>query len=338
MNSITLRPSGRLSFGFTKKDYKPRRAPRISLAQRMRNESIGVVGVENLFPGELERIAAMDLSNLSNSEKPQKTPRAKRGLRGMTGHGRLMVKDAAYWLQHEYGKERLAFWTVTIPPECLNEQLIGNWSKVVESTRKKLTYHLKKHGLPDFIVGVTEIQPKRFIETRSVPPLHLHIVFVAAHRPYVPCVHKETLASLWADTVALMSGIPCRSDTVSSVQFIKKDVVGYLGKYMSKGFYDMEGLDKNLCPSSWYFCTSNLRAIVKGLIVKHSGEWVNELYQYFRKHKDMFGFTKRVEIPIGNEQKIIVGWYGELKREQQITDAWDIIRGVADTMKGTITL
>jgi hypothetical protein len=304
----------------------------------MRNESIGIVGVENLFPGELERIGAMDLSNLSNSTKSSKVPRARRGLKGITGHGRLMVKDSAYWLQHEYGKERLAFWTVTIPPDCLNEDLISQWSKVVDNTLKKLKYHLSENGLPDYVVGVTEVQPKRYLKNRGVPPLHLHIVFVAGHQKYKPLLHKDLLAKLWSDTVENFSGIPCPTDSVSSVQFIKKDVVGYLGKYMSKGFYQMDGLDPKLCPTSWYFCTSSLRGIVKGLIVKHSGEWVNELYQYFRKHKDMFGFTKKVEIPIGDEKVITVGWYGELKGEQQITDAWDIIRTVANTMKLPITL
>lgn len=325
MNSVRLRPSGRLSFGFSKKDAKLHRLPKRSLAQRMRDESIGIAGASRVDPEAIERAARMDLSNLSNLRKTSGRVRAKRGLKGMTGHGRLLVKDAAFWLQKEYGKGRLAFWTVTIPPECLNASLIGDWSKVVKSVREKLSYHLKKHGLPTYIVGVTEIQPKRYLKYKEVPPLHMHIVYVAGFKEYVPLIQKEILAKLWADTVTEYSFIECRQDTVSNVQFIRKDVVGYLGKYMSKGFYDMDGLDVNLCPSSWYFCTKPLKDIVKGLIVKYSGEWVNELYQYFRNNKQMFSFTKAVEMNIGDDKYIKVGWYGELKGERNRDEAWNMI-------------
>lgn len=325
MNSVRLRPSGRLSFGFSKKGYKLHRLPKRSLAQRFRDESIGVVGAYVIDPEGIERVADMDLSNLSNLRKLSGRVRAKRGLKGMTGHGRLLVKDAAYWLQKEYGKARLAFWTVTIPPENLNEQLIGNWAGVVKSVREKLSYHLEKNELPPYIVGVTEIQPKRYVKNHDVPPLHLHIVYVAAKQDYVPLIHKDTLSKLWADTIATLSGVSCRQDTVSSVQFIRKDVVGYLGKYMSKGFYDMEGLDKKLCPPSWYFCTKPLKDIVKGLIVYHSGEWVNELYEYFRSNGELFGFTKAVTIFIDTDKEIKVGWYGELKGEQERNHAWNMI-------------
>jgi len=338
MNSVRLRPSGRLSFGFSKKGYKLHRLPKRSLAQRMRDESIGIVGASTVDPEGIQRAATMDLSNLSNLRKTSERDRAKRGLRGMTGHGRLLVKDAAFWLQKEYGKERLAFWTVTIPPECLNVALITSWSKVVESVRKKLSYHLAKHSLPDFIVGVTEIQPKRYVQNRDIPPLHLHIVYVASHKPYVPLISKETLSKLWSDTVTTLSGVDCREDTVSSVQFIKKDVVGYLGKYMSKGFYDTEGLDTSLCPSSWYFATQSIKLIVKGLIVYHTGEWVNELYEYFRSHGSMFGFRKAVEIHIGNEQYIKVGWYGELKGEHERNHADELIREFARMHKPELVL
>lgn len=338
MNSVRLRPSGRLSFGFSKKGYKLHRLPKRSLAQRMREESIGIVGVSNVYPDELQALSSLNLSNLSNSEKPPGRVRAKRGLRGITGHGRLLVKDSASWLQKEYGKERLAFWTITVPPQCLNETLIGNWSKCVESVRKKLIYHLEKHGLPPYIIGVTEVQPKRFVQNKTVPPLHMHIVYVAGFEKYVPLISKETLTKLWTDTLTTHSGIQAPEGKGSHVQFIRKDVVGYLGKYMSKGFYDMEGLDKNLCPPSWYFCTKPLKDIVKGLIVYHSGEWVNDLYQYFRREHKLFGFTKAVEIFIDEQTPIKVGWYGQLIGEKEYEHVYDLIRTVSDANRVPVTL
>lgn len=304
----------------------------------MREESIGVVGAAKVYPEEILILSQLDLSNLSNLRKPSDRVRSKRGLKGITGYGRQTVKDAAYWLQQEYGKARLAFWTVTIPPECLNENLIRNWSKVVKNTQEKLIYHLKSHKLPLFIVGVTEVQPKRYVKARSIPPLHLHIVFVAGHKPYAPLIPKEVLSKMWADTVSHYSGEVCRHDTVSSVQFIKKDVVGYLGKYMSKGFQDMEGLDKSLCPPTWYFCNRPLKDIVKGLIIYHSGEWVNELYEYFRREYKLFSFTKAVEIFIDEKEKIKVGWYGELKGEQEREYTRELISAFASQHKILVTL
>jgi hypothetical protein len=338
MNTFTLRPSGRLSFGESKKTYKFQPAPRRSPGQRMRDESIGVIGASDFADLIGKPLASMDLSNLSNSIKTLEPAPAKRGLKGITGYGRQIVKDSAFWLQKEHGKERLAFWTVTIPPENLNESLIGQWSRVVDNTLQKLTYHLKKHDLPTFIVGVTEIQPKRYEREKGVPPLHLHIVFVAAHKPYQPCISKDTLAKLWADTIENFSGVHCRLDSVSSVQFVKKDVVGYLGKYMSKGFYQMDGLDLNLIPSSWYFCTKLLKSVVKSLVVKTSGEWVNDLYQYLRYQDALFNFAKPVKLRFADGGEIITGWYGELKGDKEYEHVWDLARNLRDTLELPVTV
>lgn len=284
----------------------------------MRDESIGIVGASVIDPEGIERASTMDLSSLSNSRKLTGRVRAKRGSKGITGHGRALVKDAAYWLQKEYGKERLAFWTVTVPPACLNEELIKNWSKVVKNLKEKLTYHLEKNGLPNHVIGVTEIQTKRYGEGETLPPLHLHIVYVAALQKYVPLLSKSLLANLWGDCLDTYSGVVARRDTISCVQFVRKDVGAYLGKYMSKGFQGAEGVPSGLCPPSWYFASKTIRDIVKGLIVKYSGEWVNELYQYFRNNTDLFKFTKAVEIEIGDGYKIKVGWYGDLKDDDAI--------------------
>jgi hypothetical protein len=304
----------------------------------MRDESIGVIGASEFADLSGKPLASMDLSNLSNSRKTLEPAPAKRGLKGITGYGRQIVKDSAFWLQKEYGKERIAFWTVTIPEENLNKQLISQWSRVVDNTLQKLTYHLEKHGLPTFIVGVTEVQPKRFKDNPEIPPLHLHIVFVAGLQRYEPLIHKETLAKMWADTVTRYSGVECRRDTCSSVQFVKKDVVGYLGKYMSKGFYNVEGLDTSLIPSSWYFCTKLLKSVVKALVVKVSGEWVNDLYQYLRYNEALFNFAKPVKLRFADGGEIITGWYGDLKGDKEYEHVWDLVKNLRDTFELPITL
>lgn len=326
MNTITIHPSGRLSFGEVRKNFKPKFTPKLTLAQRQRQESIGVIGVTEYAEMSGKPLSSMDLSNLSNSQKSLESPRrAKRGSGGLTGHGRMLVKNAAYWLQREYGKECLAFWTVTVPPENLNELLIESWSQVVRLLKEKLIYHLEKNGLPKFIVGVSEIQSKRWMSEGGLPPLHLHIVFVAAKRPYVPILGKELLAKLWGDTLENFSGVKARVDSISNVQFVRKDVVGYIGKYMSKGVGTGAELPPRLVPASWYFCTQDLRMVVKALIVKHSGEWVNDLYEFFRRNQDMFRFTKEVILEFGDGGKIKVGWYGDL-REDAFDTAYQITK------------
>jgi hypothetical protein len=338
MNTITLHPSGRLSFGEVRKNFKPRFVPAFSTRRKMMEESISAIGASAYADLVGKPLASMDLSNLSNSEKiSQPKTRAKRGSKGMTGYGRLLVKDAAYWLQAEYGKERLAFWTVTIPPDCLTEELVSQWSRVTDLLRRKLIYHLEKHDLPKFIVGVTEVQPERWKRDEGVPPLHLHILFVAGHKPFVPLLSKTLLAKIWGATLENFSGKAPNLDTISNVSFIRKDAVGYLGKYMSKGGSKDAPLPPHLVPSSWYFCTNDLRVVVKALTTKHSGEWVNELYQYFRVNTYMFRFTKAVEIEFGDGHKLKVGWYGDLKPECFDT-AWETIRDTASTFKAIVTL
>jgi len=301
-------------------------------------ESIAAIGASDYADLIEKPLASMDLSNLSNSEKiPESKPRAKRGLKGITGYGRILVKDAAHWLQEEYGKSRLAFWTVTIPPDCLTEELISQWSGVVDLLRRKLTYHLEKHDLPNFIVGVTEVQPGRWERDGGIPPLHLHILFVAGHKPFVPLLSKGLLAKIWGATLENFSGKTPNLDTLSNVSFIRKDAVGYLGKYMSKGGSSTSALPARLVPSSWYFCSQLLRRVVKALITKYSGEWVNDLYEYFRVSTQMFNFTKAVEIEFGDGHKIKVGWYGDLKRDSFDT-AWETIRAVSESCKLPVSL
>lgn len=326
MNTVTLRPHGRLSFGFARKEYKTPYVPKLSKERKMFLDSVRVLSQEGVdrFP---DLGSEMGSSNLSNSEKiPDANRRAKRGSRGMTTHGQLLVKDAAYWLQREYGKERLSFWTLTIPPECHNASMVQAWSEAVRLVVKKLVYHLEKNGLPKYVVGVTEIQPRRSERGCALPPLHLHIVFVGSKTKYVPLLGTKILDKIWVDVLENFSHIPTKGEACSSIQYVRKSVSGYLGKYMSKGSdEDLERYGDTL-PSSWYFCTKDLRDIVRALIVKASGEWVNEIFLEYEWNDTDTRFYRQVRKLAEDGTEMYIGWYGELKGENEYLECYQAIK------------
>jgi hypothetical protein len=229
----------------------------------------------------------------------------------MTARGRLLVANAATVLQEKYGKGKLAFWTLTVPDECLGHKLISGWSRVVELVRKKILYHLKKAGLPLEFVGVSEVQQKRWESSARALPLHLHILFVTALVDYKPRLSKQLLAKIWGDALSTVSGVKTKGLYASNVQFVKKSAARYLSKYMSKGGMALDWVPRNQVPSAWYFMSSPLRCAVKKAILKGSGLWVGEFFEWIRSNKDLFAWSHAINLPTGAYGQIMVGWVAE---------------------------
>lgn len=225
-----------------------------------------------------DRLPLIDLSKVANSHKNSEGPdenRSTRGLKGITAYGQKMVKSAAYLLQRKHGAARLSFVTLTIPGSPEQTMAIaGEWSEIVRLFYQSLKRLLAKHGLPNYIVGCTELQPQR-LRREGGCPLHLHLVFRGAHRDYQWCLKPAEIRHLWRRSI--QARVPGLDDvgwaSVENVKGVKSSAMGYLGKYLSKGGDELsDALDHDpelayYLPSTWYNMTAEMRAAVKFTVV-----------------------------------------------------------------------
>jgi hypothetical protein len=221
-----------------------------------------------------EGAALLGLSKVPNSQDVSATTDiggAQRGSKGITVYGARLVRNACYLLQQKYGKNRLSFLTTTIPgsPDMTCSVAQG-WGEVVRRFMQALREKLVRSGLPPFIVSVSEIQMKRFMESGGMP-LHLHMVFVGRPLDNAPWVlNKQWINEAWRTAVVgvIPDAAKLNFGPSTRIERIEKDAAGYLGKYMSKGAatvnYVIERYPElyEFLPSTWYNLTHAMRQTV----------------------------------------------------------------------------
>lgn len=141
----------------------------------------------------LRAVAPLGLSKLAKSEKTKKP----RGQKGITSHGRRTIRGGVTLLERTYGRDRLSFITLTLPP-AIAEDLSGRWSHVVDLMKRRLIYSNELHELPTEIIACTEVQEKRYERTGEVA-LHLHIVMVGRHSRGAWCYSPRQLEKMWSE-------------------------------------------------------------------------------------------------------------------------------------------
>lgn len=238
-----------------------------------------------------KRFTPLGLSNAVNCHTPKK--RAKRGSNGMTGKMGRMLKDGAAILERRWGAQRLGFYTFTLP--SLDRDFLihfitesGGWSRLVRTFMQSLKRLLIKRGGDGNIVGCSEIQEKRYLRRGEVAP-HLHLTFKCFHDKYKWYISANELRELWRRSIQnhlnrLEIGF-VEIDVKASVDcsVVKKSVVSYLGKYISKGGNIIKEIAKKegvkvLC-SCWGHISDKLRKFVKTQIKSLSdGEMKAILY------------------------------------------------------------
>lgn len=257
--------------------------PRVELCPRLRStysprlswsDPDGLAGAHRGGMPEWARVwdpgppaAALGLSLAPNSNRPDRY-----GLNGLPPKGRKQVWRALALM--EGMRPLLSFWTVSLPTAALldlNER--DTWPLFQDRVRKLLARKLKAAGLPDLVVGVVELQPRRSRAT-GIPCPHLHVVFQG----------RKSRGSRWALSPADLDGVilaglatagvtvPAGIDgeaflrSAGNVQQVKKSVQAYLSKYMTKGGNDtaphVGGSAENLLPRQWWFWTRALRCWV----------------------------------------------------------------------------
>lgn len=202
----------------------------------------------------------LGLSLAPNSERP-----SRYGLSGMPGPGRKNVWRALALLEEM--RPLLSFWTISLPSESLNDLArLGTLPAFQDRLRRELSRLLRGAGLPDLVVGVAELQPKRSrAEGRPCP--HWHVVFQGRRDRQSPwALSREQLDGVIAAALAT-AGVPVPDlRCAGNVQQVKKSVRAYLSKYMTKGSGDcaqwVGGDHEALIPHQWWFWTKRLRAWV----------------------------------------------------------------------------
>lgn len=275
--SGTLWPNGEFSFAYV---------PEPVVEQTLREEySWAAPGPEDRAEGP----PPLDLSLLHNlpEENPTGTLRTESrryGLHGMPAQARKKVRSSAFLIQQRYGRRRLSFLTLTVPPLPFVEQerlLASRWNDATRYFLRRLKRLLHQAGLPPFAVGVTEIQTKRYASTGQFP-LHMHLVFVGRQSQYEGWrIHCHEFRAAWKEVLELILGFSIYSEALENVKGVKSSAEGYLGKYMSKSRNETEKVvaDGNdwMLPKQWWTSTGEMKAWLKGST--RSGKLVGQVLE-----------------------------------------------------------
>lgn len=265
----------------------------------------------------------LNLSDAPNSHKPI-GPALPRGLNGITSYGRSMVKSFGAMLNRHYPHHRITFGTVTFPalPPDSRGALVRLWPELNRQLQQYLTRRLEAAGQPPVVASVTEIQPKRLVNSGE-GYLHLHILWLnkpakAGEWSIDPVDMREWLtAFLWRKLEGYQGG-----HVNVNVKPVDGEVSRYMAKYMSKGSADLEEAMKDwgwgICPPTWWNMTKPARDWVKSAVFKgrEPGELLEQFLQFGwnTDPDDLFAFLRHIEMEWEGMQ-LTVGWRGRLHPE-----------------------
>lgn len=316
--SGTLWPNGEFSFAYVPDD--------VTQVTRGEECSWAMPG-----PGESdEGASALDLTMLDNllggNTPPHQTPAQHRyGLRGMTPQARKKVRSSAFLLQERYGKERLSFLTLTVPPlggVASERRLAARWHDAVRYLLRRLKTLLSLRKCPPYVVGVSEIQVARYVRSGQFP-MHLHIVFVGRKRKRGAwAVHYSEFRQAWGEILQGIVGHPIETRYLENVKEVEKDAGNYLGKYMSKSQNEIEKVmeDGNewMLPKQWWFSSKEMKDWLKsqtcrgekcGLLLESV---VHEVWDSPREYPDLW--LRKIEIDLDGF-KYVAGYIGKIPKE-----------------------
>lgn len=271
---------------------------------------------------------------VKSHKTPPKAPevRERKGQR-FSSYGRRIVRNGAWWLQREFGRDCLSFLTCTLPDEVVEilaiaEDAAGLWAEIIRQFEQWLKRKLESMGLCEFIVGVTEVQIKRWINHGKVG-LHLHWVFQGRlTNKSAWSINKEEFANAWNRIVSNVIGKKVESSSATRVERIKKSVENYLSKYMSKGGEVIDEIieagKRDLLPTSWWNVSNALRRIIKSMMFKPSVDARNCLYDTREALKEQgviqWYYIHEIELmqPHGEPIKVPAAFVGKFSKPEYL--------------------
>lgn len=310
MDILKLSYSGRLSFGKSKRFTPDPPVKQKDYEQEYLVLVMKVHGIEKA----LALRPLLGLSSVPNLQKSlEATVKPQRGARGMTSASRVRVRDAACLLQDRYGRARLTFLTLTIPPSALKPRLFQNWTAILKKLRQWIAYHQAQAGLKPELVGVTEIQEGRQKQAGGLPCLHLHLLFVGRGCRSSWFLKAKDIDEYWSKLLSDTMGEEISTVSSCRLESIKKNASGYLGKYMSKGTQAISSCDPQYLPPSWHMLTRGLLHQIKKMAIRCEGKLAEYLYDYYSAREELFRFSRLVKIEVEAIGSLTLGWYGDLK-------------------------
>lgn len=248
--------------------------------------------------------------------------RSKRGSKGISKYGARLVRNACYELEKRYGKDRISFLTLTIPPMSNQNlmSLIESWGEVVRKFHQWLRRQLIGKGLPPHIVGVTEIQTKRYLQSGFLG-YHLHMAFVGRQKGRQWVLTPRDFSAAWKRLVEAHLAHPEHSlcwSASARVERVLYSLESYLGKYLTKGSKEVANValihGEEFLVSSWHTISRELKELVLRERYRGNGEVMKFLCELCEVHQeDVFLWLKKVHIVIEGVQ-IPWGWTGKLTK------------------------
>lgn len=244
-----------------------------------------------------------------------------RGQSGISTYGKRLAKNAVLRLEREAGRECLSFLTLTIPGVGKEGglHLVRNWAEIVRVFQQKLKRSLQRHGLSGEMVGVTEIQEKRFAAT-GVVALHLHIVFQGRQRYKGWALKPGDARSMWRSVLEphlQQFSSELYWDAVENLVPVKYSASAYLGKYLSKGIKACSAIRAENpeieFPNCWYLCTNSLRRKVKQQMMLITPEKLPYLASWCREEgmNDVFVYVHPVVYKNEQGEDVEIGFVGK---------------------------
>lgn len=307
-----LWPNGEISF------HVPRRfapAPLVSKNQPLRPSIWRWWHLCYGLASAVQAALRLGLSNVPNFDKLSKNP-PQYGLKGITSLGRRRVRNACFMLTREAGKHRLTFSTVTVPDLCGEDMAAVhlNWNQVIDNYRREMSRQLKRCGLSGEIVGVSEIQEKRYVST-GFPVLHGHFIFVGLAKSGGWAITPKRHDYIWRKSIQLVTGREVPDiKSACNLQAVRKSCEGYLGKYMSKGVAAISGVIEDgfewALPRQWWNCTRSLVKRMRSQIreFENGVPWLIDLAA--DADPSVWAFYSVIAVEMADGSSVLVGSYG----------------------------
>lgn len=287
--------------------------------------------------GSEARPVPLDLRNVPNSHNYPQCPLSagpegakpvsrpdRYGKKGMTGYGKKMVKSIGALIDRYYPYHRTTFATITMPslPGPLRRELAQQWPDLVRQLMQWLKRRLARKGLPQVIVSVTEIQPKR-LEATGEGYLHLHLMWLNPPKGLGGWSVRVENLKAWVSDYLIRKGIWTQDSHINvDTRSVKGEKSRYLAKYASKGTSEIEAFASDCgwesVPSQWWNCTNKARGWVKEHLVegRGAGELLAHFVDQVFENNDFSSlyYLYQVEIEL-NGALLNVGWRGGLTRD-----------------------
>lgn len=249
------------------------------------------------------------------------------GRKGITSYGSKVVRSGAYLLQERYGRRRLSFLTLTLPPLEPDElqRVAESWGDCVKQLIQGLARVLQRQGLPRLIVAVTEIQEKR-LQGAGLGYLHVHATFVGRHSRGAWCLSPEDVRRMWLAIVSRKVGRIVESESCEEIRVVRKSAENYLGKYMSKGGEALgeyaEKMGWKSVPRQWWTATQPVKNWVKKRSL--NGELISNLldeivHEFWKNggesNTNGIKFCRPITIKSTEYQSYVIAYFGKIDRE-----------------------